>query len=45
MAYAGSPETHRLEETGTHGVVYRRDHKDEQGAYHTQITLVPVRAV
>ena len=41
MAYAGSPEPIRLEETGTHGVVYGEITEDEQGQYHTQITLVP----
>ena len=30
MAYAGSPEPIRLEETGTHGVVYGEITEDEQ---------------
>lgn len=33
--------THPPEETGTHGVVYGEITEDEQGQYHTQITLVP----
>lgn len=41
MAYAGSPEPIRLEDAGTHGVVYGEITEDAQGAYHTQITLVP----
>lgn len=41
MAYAGSPEPIRLEDAGTHGIVYGEITEDAQGAYHTQITLVP----
>lgn len=41
MAYAGSPEPIRLEDAGTHGVVYGEITEDAQGAYHTQITLIP----
>lgn len=41
MAYAGSPEPIHLEDAGTHGVVYGEITEDTQGAYHTQITLVP----
>lgn len=37
----GSPEPIRLEDAGTHGVVYGEITEDAQGAYHTQITLVP----
>ena len=41
MAYAGSPEPIRLEEAGTHGIVYGEITEDEQEQYHTQITLIP----
>lgn len=41
MAYAGSPEPIRLEDAGTHGIVYGEITEDAQGAYHTQITLIP----
>ena len=45
MAYAGSPEPIRLEDAGTHGVVYGEITEDEQAHIIRRLHWFPVRAV